>query len=86
MTLCILHLLLQIVFFFQVQMSKSQNNHKVHLKRRRLSLWDVNILDLPPRLYCDICDDLNLPNVLGRDWRLLAGVYIKKYGNLENTQ
>ncbi|XP_045197476.2 uncharacterized protein LOC123552132 isoform X2 [Mercenaria mercenaria] len=40
--------------------------------RRRSALWDVNILDLPPRLFSDVCDDLNLFNALGRDWRLLA--------------
>jgi len=51
-------------------------NPKPLLERQRSCLWDVNILDLPPRLYCDICDDLNLPNVLGRDWRLLAGIHI----------
>jgi hypothetical protein len=49
---------------------------KPFLERQRSCLWDVNILDLPPRLYCDICDDLNLPNVLGRDWRLLAGIHM----------
>ncbi|KAL4233606.1 hypothetical protein ACF0H5_008287 [Mactra antiquata] len=40
--------------------------------RQRSSLWDVNVLDLPPRLFSDICDDLNLFNALGRDWRQLA--------------
>jgi len=51
-------------------------NPKPLLERQRSCLWDANILDLPPRLYCDICDDLNLPNVLGRDWRLLAGIHM----------
>lgn len=53
-------------------MSPIQNAHH-QLERQRSGLWDVNILDLPPRLFSDICDDLNIFNALGRDWRLLAG-------------
>lgn len=48
------------------------NQRVSRMERQRSALWDINVLDLPPRLFSDICDDLNLYSPLGRDWRLLA--------------
>ncbi|XP_071169700.1 uncharacterized protein [Mytilus edulis] len=66
----------------QIIVSPIQNAHH-QLERQRSGLWDVNILDLPPRLFSDICDDLNIFNALGRDWRLLAETLGKSKRQIE---
>lgn len=36
-------------------------------------IWQCRITEVPQSLYSHICDSLNLHNVLGKDWKGLAG-------------
>ncbi|KAL3881867.1 hypothetical protein ACJMK2_028259 [Sinanodonta woodiana] len=56
------------------------------IQRQRSTMWNSNILDLPSRLYSDICDDLNIPNALGKDWTGLAGELGKSARDVELLQ
>ncbi|KAK3096909.1 hypothetical protein FSP39_004654 [Pinctada imbricata] len=65
---------------------QDDGERRPQLSRQVSVLWDMNVLDLPPRLYSDICDDLNLKNPLGHDWRELAGQFGKSQRDVEILQ
>lgn len=59
-------------FYFQTVVVQQQPCFDPLGASYRNALWDVNVLDLPPNLFSEICDDLND----SKDWSLVAGMYI----------